>query len=298
MQFAGGRGFLKAAYPLISQDEMNQIIRAAWAGGINWFDTAEIYGRGRSEQGLASALKANRIQERDVFIATKWWPMFRTARGISRTISRRKHYLSPYRIGLYQVHQPISFSSPEAEMNAMADLVEKGDIAAVGVSNFDAIRMRRAHEALKSRGLTLASNQVKYSLLNRKIETNGILETAKEFSITIIAWGPLDSGLISGKFHKDPDILETRPFYRRLRLKSQLQESRLLVQELAEIAQAHGVTSAQVALSWLINDQKESVVAIPGASHPEQAQQNAAAMNLRLTGKEMTRIDELSRRFR
>jgi len=298
MQFAGGKGVFRAVYDGVSQFKMNDIIHNAWNGGINWFDTAEMYGRGRSEGGLAYALKANGIKEDDVFIATKWWPMLRTARNIPRTIANRKRFLNPYHIGLYQVHQPISFSSPETEMNAMADLVENGDIGSVGVSNFDAIRMRRANTALKIRGLTLASNQVKYSLLNRKIETNGILETAKELFITIIAWGPLDSGLLTGKFHKNPEMLENRPFFRRRNLKSKLEESRTLVQTVGEIAASHGVTSAQVALSWLINFQGVTVVAIPGASTPEQAEQNAGAMDLRLSDSEMTRIDELSHQFR
>ncbi len=298
MQFAGGKGMFKAAYGEISQDEMIQIIQAAWAGGINWFDTAEIYGSGRSEKGLAQALFANNIKDEDVFIATKWWPLLRTAHNIPRTISNRQSCLSPYKIGLYQVHQPYSFSSPEAEMNTMADLLERGEIAEVGVSNFDVTRMRRAHTALKNRGLTLASNQVKYSLLNRKIETNGVLETAKELGITIIAWGPLDSGLLTGKFHEDPKLLETRPFYRRGLLKNRLEESRALVQALGEIAVGHGVTNAQVALSWLTNFHGDTVVAIPGASEPEHAEKNAAAMDLTLTELEMSHIDELSRRFK
>lgn len=298
MQFAGGRGVFKAAYGEISQNEMNHIIQSAMEGGITWFDTAEIYGGGSSEMGLAQALKSNGVKDSEVFIATKWWPLLRTAHNIPRSITTRQNFLSPYHIGLYQVHQPFSFSSPEAEMNAMADLVEKGEIGAIGVSNFDVIRMRHAHAVLRNRGLTLASNQVKYSLLNREIESNGILETAKELGITIIAWGPLDSGLITGKFHEDSRIIESRPFFRRVSIKNQLKKSRALVQALSEIAAVYHVTNAQVALSWLINFQGETVIAIPGASKADHAEQNAKAMDLVLTDKEMTCIDLLSQGFK
>jgi aryl-alcohol dehydrogenase-like predicted oxidoreductase len=216
MQFAGGKGVFRAMFPEITQPSMNEIVKQALDGGINWFDTAELYGSGRSEQGLANALKAAGKTDEDTVIATKWSPFLRTARNIPRTIAKRQQFLEPYNIDLYQVHQPYSFSSPqpysfsspEAEMNAMADLVEAGEIRSVGVSNFNSEQMRRAHTALEKRGLPLASNQVQYSLLERSIETNSILDTAKELGITIIAWSPLASGLLTGKFHKDPSVLQ------------------------------------------------------------------------------------------
>ena len=211
MQFAGGKGVFKFMFPDLSLEDMNSIIQAALAGGINWFDTAEMYGMGKSEQGLATGLKAAEVADEDVVVATKWSPFFRTAGNMPKTIGDRQRFLDGYAIDLYQVHQPYSFSSPEAEMNAMADLVEAGKIRTVGVSNFSAERMRRAHAALQKRGLSLASNQVEYSLWKRSIESNGILETAKELDITIIAWGPLASGLLSGKFHQDPDLFSSSP---------------------------------------------------------------------------------------
>lgn len=111
----------------------------------------------------------------------------------------------------------------------MAELVEEGQIKAVDVSNFDVMRMHHAIAALKNRGLTLASNQVKYSLFNRKIKINGVLETAKKLGITIIVWGPLDSGLRTGKFHKEPKLLHSRPFFGRKQLEYRLEESRTLI---------------------------------------------------------------------
>jgi len=297
MQFAGGAGMFGMMFPEISQETMDGIIRTALDGGINWFDTAEIYGRGRSEQGLANALRAAEKKDDEVIVATKWFPMFRTARNIPRTIHDRIRFLDGYSIDLYMVHQPWGFSPPEAEMEAMADLVEGGKIRSVGVSNFDAEQMRRAHTALQKRGLPLAANQMQYSLLHRKIETNGVLAAAKELGITITAWSPLASGLLTGKFHKDPDILSKTPFGRRMRLRREIERSRPLILALEEVAINHDATPAQIALNWLIHFQGEAVVAIPGASKVKQAEESAGVMNFKLTDEEMTRLDELSRMF-
>src|SRR5215208_532718 len=204
MEFAGGGGLMGFAFPVISQQEKNATIQAGLDGGVNWFDTAELYGAGVSETSLATGLKAAGKKDQEVVIATKWWPLLRTARNIPKTIDARLHFLDGYGIDLYQIHQPFSFSTPEAEMDAMADLVKAGKIRAVGVSNFDAEKMRRAHRQLQKHGLPLASNQVRYSLLDRQIEHNGVLETAQALGVTIIAYTPLESGLLTGKYHKDP----------------------------------------------------------------------------------------------
>lgn len=294
MQFAGGR----LMFPEISQDTKNEIIKMALDGGINWFDTAEAYGFGVSERGLANALKAAGKTKDEVLVATKWSPFFRTAKSIIKTIGDRQQYLSPYAIDLHQVHHPFSFSSPEDEMDAMADLVEAGVIRSVGVSNFSAKRMRRAHEALEKRGLPLASNQVQYSLLHRNIEMNGVLDTAKELGITIIAWSPIASGVLTGKYHKNPEILKTKPYVRRVLLKRRLEKSEPIVEVVDEIALAHQVTTAQIALNWLINFHGDTVVAIPGATRASHAKESAGVMNFRLSEEEMIRIDNVSRTFR
>ncbi len=297
MQFSGDKGIFRFMFQNMGQGTMNQIIQAAWAGGINWFDTAEMYGRGRSEQGLAQALQAAGIQDDDVRIATKWFPVMRTAGNIPKTIVDRQRFLAPYTIDLYQIHQPYSFSSPEAEMNAMADLLDKGIIRSVGVSNYRADRMRRAHAALAKRGYPLASNQVQYHLMDRSIEKNGILDAAKELGITIIAWSPIASGLLSGKFHDSPDLIQKTPLARRMMIKRKLELSRPLINTLKEIGQSHGATVTQVALNWLVNFHGETVVAIPGASKVAHAEQNAGAMKFMLSPDELVCIDELTREF-
>lgn len=296
MQFSG-RGMFKLMFPTLPAETMNGIVKTALEEGINWFDTAEVYGRGHSEQALANALKAAGQKDTDVIIATKWFPFFRTAGNILRTIGERQRSLDGYTIDLYQIHQPFSFSSPEAEMNAMADLVDMGKIRSIGVSNFSAKQMYRAHAALAKRGLPLASNQVQYSLTNRRIERNGILDMAKEMGVTIIAWSPLGSGLLTGKFHNDYEALRNTPFGRRAMLRNRLEKSRPLITALEEIASAHDATPAQIALNWLINFNGHTVVAIPGASRLHHAHQNAGAMKFLLSKEEMERLDRLSHQF-
>ncbi len=299
-QFSAGFGLVGGYWEALPQERVDEIVRVALAGGINWFDTAEAYGRGRSEQFLVRALRAAGRKDGDVVVATKWWPIPRTARSIGTTIGDRLRCLDGFSIDLHQVHQPYSFSSVEAEMEAMADLVAAKKIRAVGVSNFSAARMRRAHAALDRRGITLASNQVRYSLVDRRIESNGVLAAARELGVTIIAYSPLGQGILSGKFHADPALVRSRPGPRRylsLFRAGGLARTRPLVDELQRIASARAVTASQVALSWLLHVHGETVVAIPGASRPRHAEEAAGAMAFRLTDEEMARLEALSRHF-
>jgi aryl-alcohol dehydrogenase-like predicted oxidoreductase len=298
MQFAGGKGIFRMMFNDLSQGKMNAIVKAALDGGINWFDTAELYGRGRSERGLANGLKDAGVKDDEVVVATKWSPMLRTAGNIPRTIGQRIKYLGGYSIDLFMVHQPWGFSSPEAEMNAMADLLLAGKIRSVGVSNFNAEQMRRAHDALEKRGIPLAVNQMQYSLLHRNIETDGVLDVAKELGVTIVAWSPLAQGILSGRFHKDPARLKNTPFARRMMMRRELERTQPLIAVLEDISMNYDATPAQVALNWLIHFQGDRVVAIPGASKVEQAEQSAAAMNFVLSGEDMDRLDEVSRALR
>jgi aryl-alcohol dehydrogenase-like predicted oxidoreductase len=186
-------------------------------------------------------------------------------------------------------------------MEAMAELVAAKKIRAVGVSNFSAAQMRRAHAALAKRGIPLASNQVRYSLVARGIESNGVLAAATELGVTVIAYSPLGQGILSGKFHADPTLIRNRKGPRRympLFRSSGLERTRPLVDELQRIAAARGVTASQVALNWLLHFHGETVVAIPGASRPRHAEEAAGAMGFRLADEEMGRLDELSRPFR
>lgn len=296
MQFAGGARLFGKAFPVLSQEEKNAIIQTVLEGGVNWFDTAELYGFGRSEEGLAAGLKAAGKQNGEVVVGTKWFPIFRTARSIPKTIHDRIRYLGGYSIDLYMVLRPWSFSSIETQMEALGDLVETGHIRTVGVSNFNASQMRRAHAALAKRGLPLAVNQMEYSLLDRRIESNGVLAAAKELGITITAYTPLGYGLLTGKYHKNPERLSQH--IRGIMLKRKFESSRPIVDALEEIATKYDATPAQVALNWVIHFQGETVVTIPGATKVHQVEQSAGAMKFKLSEDELARLDQLSKDFR
>jgi aryl-alcohol dehydrogenase-like predicted oxidoreductase len=226
--------------------------------------------------------------------------MFRTASNILKTIDQRIEALAPYPIDLYMVHQPWGFSNEKAEMKAMAKLVEAHKIRYVGVSNFSAAQMRSSWEVLNKQGIKLVSNQVRYNLLDRKIESNGILQTAKELGITIIAYSPLAQGLVTGKFHDNPDLIKNIGMrkYSSLFKPAGLEKSRPLVKTIQELAIKYGVTSSQIALNWLINFHGETVVAIPGATKESHAIENAGAMTFSLNAEDLSLLDKKSALFR
>jgi aryl-alcohol dehydrogenase-like predicted oxidoreductase len=301
-QFAGvgkqGRG--AAGTTGMTQETVQAVVGAAVSGGITWFDTAEAYGFGRSERALSTALRELDIPPGQVRIATKWMPVLRPASTIARTLDARLAALQGYPIDLHQIHMPFgSLSSQVAQLRAMARLVDARRISAIGVSNFSAAQMENASERLRSQGYVLASNEVQISLLHRKIESNGVLAAARRHGVTLIAYTPLKSGILTGAFHADPDrVRRVGPVRRRLiGLNEQyLERTRPLIEELRAVAQAYDVTPGQVALSWLVTFYGETVVAIPGASKPNQAKENAAVLDLRLTDRELARLAEVSRR--
>jgi aryl-alcohol dehydrogenase-like predicted oxidoreductase len=298
-QFSLGKGMAGRFWPTLELSTIQDIVQASLEGGINWFDTAELYGRGESEKSLAHALVENRVQPGQVTIATKWWPMARGTGHLLSSINTRSNCLAPYDIDLYQIHQPYALASMRSQMDAMAQLVHEGKIKQVGVSNFNASQMRLAHKILAKHGIPLASNQVKYSLLDRKIERNGVLEVAKELNITIIAYSPLEQGLLTGRFHQDST--DSRPLTGPRKFQSKfrgaaIESTRNLIETLASIAEQYGKTVSQIALNWLVSRHGHTVVAIPGASKVYQARDNAGTLQFSLTESDLARIDAESRK--
>jgi aryl-alcohol dehydrogenase-like predicted oxidoreductase len=297
-QFSDGGSLIGNFWATLQQETINQIVKTSLENGINWFDTAEAYGGGRSEKALATALQSTGVKPEKAIIATKWLPVGRFASSILKTVDTRLEKLDPYPISLFQIHQPTSFSSVENQVKAMADLLVAEKIMAVGISNFDRMKMQRAYDALKAEGFVLASNQMRYSLLDRSIEKNGVLDFAKANNITIIAYSPLAQGILTGKFHDNPELVRSLSGFRKYLpgfRRANILKSQPLINELKIIAAKYKVTPAQVALNWVINFHGDTVVAIPGASSVKQAQQNAAVMKFALSKGELTRLDQISR---
>jgi len=301
-QFSQGKNMTGRMWSVLDQGTMDAVVDAALNGGVTWFDTAQAYGNGASERALSAALQHRGVEPGEVVVATKWLPIAKPAKNIPHTIGTRIACLQPYPIDLFQVHSPGSVSSIPAQMREMAKLVHAGKVRAVGVSNFSAKQMAQAAAALRDEGLTLASNQVRINLLDRRVESNGVLAAAQELGVTLIAYSPLAQGVLTGRFHEDPALARALPWGRRSRLGAAsrfltpegLRRSAPLIAELHAVGEAHGASVAQVALAWLVTRYGDTVVAIPGASRPEQAAATATAMDVRLTEAEMASIDGFS----
>jgi aryl-alcohol dehydrogenase-like predicted oxidoreductase len=299
-QFSKQNNMAGKFWPTLDDNLIERIVSLSLGGGINWFDTAEIYGGGVSEKALSKALKAAGKKPGEVIVATKWWPILRFASNIRKTINKRVSALDPFPIDLYQVHQPWSFSNENNEMAEMAELFNRKLIRAVGVSNFNAKKMENSWKALQNSGIPLASNQVRYSLLDRSIETNGVMDLAKKLGITIIAYSPLAQGLVTGKFHDNHELLQNIGFRRySAQFKPEgLKKSKPVVILVKELANKYNVTPSQVALNWLIHFNGDTVVAIPGATKEIHVKENCGAMSFRLSDEDIVRLDKVSSIFK
>jgi aryl-alcohol dehydrogenase-like predicted oxidoreductase len=267
-----------------AEDEQHAF-EASLAAGVNFFDTAEMYGRGSSEERLGEVARG-----RDAILATKFFPLPpRTTRALPRALDRSLARLGRSSVDLYQIHFPAFWMSIAGLMSRLADAVQAGKARSVGVSNYSEAQMRKAHRELKSRGIPLASNQVQYSLLHRSPESDGVLRACQELGVTLIAYQPLASGALTGKYTRTtlPSDRMRRRFVRYFR-SSSLDAASGVTSLLKEIGGRHGRTSSQVALRWLI--QHERVVAIPGAKNGSQATENAGALDFNLSADEMTSL--------
>lgn len=260
------------------------------ASKIHFFDTAEVYGQGQSEQILGSFIKAT---QEPVMIATKFmpfpWRLNKTALRHALEASLRR--LGVPAVDLYQIHMPLPPVNIETWMEAMAEAYQAGLTSAVGVSNYDSDQMQRAYDRLQREGIHLASNQVEYSLLNRKIEKNGLLQRCAELGVKLIAYSPLAMGVLSGKYtpEKPPQGSRGGRFNRRF-----LEKIQPLIKLITHIGADHGgKTPAQVALNWTIC---KGTLPIPGCKTITQADQNAGAMNWRLSEDEVDQLDAVSER--
>jgi len=273
------------------EQDVREAIAASLEHGVTFFDTAEIYGGGQSERLLGQGIRGLREQ---VVVATKFmpFPWRLSRRSLLRALRRSLERLGLGQVDLYQVHGPLPPLPVETWAEALADVVEAGLARTVGVSNFSADQIRRAHRVLARRGIPLASVQVEYSLLHRKPERNGVLATCRELGITLIAYSPLAMGLLTGKYSpENPPPGLRRLLHGRRRLEAIAPVIRLL----RSIGEAHGgKTPAQVALNWLIC---KGVVPIPGAKNARQARENAGALGWRLTPEEVERLDQVSSGF-
>lgn len=273
-------------------EEEKHAVEVSVEAGVNLFDTAAMYSLGAAEQRLGELTRG-----RDVIIATKYPSGFSFKvedfpKEVDATLAR----LGRDSIDLYQHHFPNAKISIPDLMSRVADAVEAGKIKAAGVSNYSAGQMREAHAALAKRGIPLASNQVEYSLLNRKPEINGVLDACRELGITLIAYSPLAGGMLTGKYS-----VQNRPggFFRRILPqynRKALEAIQPVVALLKSIAEKYGKTPGQVALRWLIEN--PIVLPIPGAKNGRQAADNAEVLKFSLTTEEVNALGQATMAWR
>jgi aryl-alcohol dehydrogenase-like predicted oxidoreductase len=270
-----------------SDSDLSLAFQAALNEGISFIDTAEVYGSGRSERLIG---RFARQSDRPILVATKFFPWpWRLAPGAVMSALRGSlARLGMDSVALYQLHRPTPFHRPERIMEAMLPCLEAGLTRAVGVSNFSESEMLRAYSTLARHDRSLASNQVHFSLLSRHVEKNGLLARCKELGIRLIAYSPLEMGLLTGKYGPQ----NPPPGSRGVRYTFLISRIGPMLKLMTKIGQDHGGKSnAQVALNWVIC---KGALPIPGAKTQAQAQQNTAAMGWRLSQAEIAALDQAS----
>jgi aryl-alcohol dehydrogenase-like predicted oxidoreductase len=273
---------------------LGSAFRAALEEGINFFDTAEIYGSGSSEKVLGSCL--SRFPGQAV-VASKFLPLpWRLGRrALLRALRASLARLGLRRLDLYLVHFPTPLVQPEIWMAAMSEAVAEGLVTAVGVSNYGPQALRRAHAALAARGIPLACNEVELNLLSRGAEKGGLLNLCRELGVTLIAYRPLALGFLGlGETDKGESgrrgwrgLLFGGAYARKVPPVSRL---------LREIGESRGgKTPAQVALNWVLC---KWALPIPGARSARHVRENAGAMGWRLSREEVAALDAAAEALR
>jgi aryl-alcohol dehydrogenase-like predicted oxidoreductase len=265
------------------------IVKRAVELGVTLFDTAEVYGFGRSERLLGAALATDRDK---VAVATKILPVLPVASVVQQRAVASAARLGVTSIDLYQVHQPNPLVSDHRTMRGMRALQDVGLVAEVGVSNYSLRRWQVAETAL---GRRVLSNQVRYSMLDRKPEEE-LLRYAEQAGRLVIAYSPLAQGFLSGRYDANHQpvgaIRRANPYF----LPENLERGSALIETLRQVAAAHDATASQIALAYVLHH--PNVVAIPGASSVEQLERNAAAAEIDLTEDEYAALVNAARAFR
>jgi aryl-alcohol dehydrogenase-like predicted oxidoreductase len=278
-----------------NDQDLYAVFRASLDAGIQLFDTAEVYGRGRSETYLGHFLSSyvNEVGDKrqPIHIATKFapYPWRLSRKSLLKALDNSLKRLNIDQAALYQMHMSLPPIAIETWMEAMIEAVHSGKTAAVGVSNYDRSQMQRAYEVLSQEGAPLASNQMEFNLLNRKIEKDGMLKQCSDLGVTLIAYSPLALGILSGKYTAEdpPPGPRGRRFSRRF-----IAQIQPLIRLLKKVGAAHaGKTAAQVAINWTIC---KGTLPIPGAKNINQLEQNAGALGWSLTDDEIALLDETS----
>ena len=287
----------------VEADQATACVRQALEAGITTFDTADAYAATRAEKVLGDALRGERREGLEIFTKV-YWPNGgggRNDHGLSRKHIHDSIHGSLERLGtdyvdLYQAHR-FDFQTPlEETMEAFADLVRQGKVLYIGVSEWTADQIREGHRLARDLHVPFVSNQPQYNMLWRVIEDQ-VVPASRELGISQIVWSPIAQGVLTGKYRtgqappagsRATDTKGGADMVKRWLSDDVLDR----VQNLQPLADEAGLTLAQLAVAWVLQNNNVSA-AIIGASRPEQVRDNVKASGVRLEPDLMQRIDEV-----
>ncbi len=297
----GGQGELWSKIGQLQQEEANRLVGRALEAGVNFIDTADVYSEGRSETITGQALRDLKVARDEVVIATKVFGQtgagpnargnsrYHIMEGVKRSLAR----LGTDHIDLYQIHGFDPATPIEETVRALDDLVRQGHVRYVGVSNWSAWQIMKALGIAERRGLArFESLQAYYTVAGRDLERE-LVPMLQSENVGLMVWSPLAGGLLSGKYGRDgggdagsrrlefdfPPVDRDRAYD--------------CVDVLRRLAEARGVSPAQMALAWLLAQPVVSSVII-GAKRVDQLDDNLAAVGLALTADELAELDKVS----
>ena len=293
-----GSGSLATIYK-VDQENAQAMLNRALDAGINFFDTADGYAEGQSEQMLGDALRTRRA---DVVISTKVG--FRSGPALIQSGLSRQHIIagceaSLRRLGtdyidVYSVHKTDPFTPLEETLAALDTLVHQGKVRYIGYSNWPAWMTAKAVQMQKERGLArFISAQMYYSLVGRDLE-HEIVPMMQDAGIGLMVWSPLASGFLSGKYTRDNLKDEANRLSGFDFLPMDKEWGFRVVDKLREIGSQHDASPAQAALAWLLAKPHVTTVLL-GVSKMHQLEDNLGAANLKLTADNVTELDELTK---
>jgi aryl-alcohol dehydrogenase-like predicted oxidoreductase len=266
--------------------------------GVDFIDTAEVYGFGKSEELLAEFAKdvAGETDLAAPALATKFAPIpFRwSAEDVPRALEASLKRLGAKKTALYMQHWPaFGFGADgcnERFLEGLCLCYERGLCDAVGVSNFNADRVKAAARVFKARGVPFASNQIQYSLVYRAPELDtGVIEACREHGVTPVAYSPMAQGLLTGKYSASASAQSVKGPRGGIFTESRLSDVDGLIQTLREVGDVHGKTPAQVAVNWCM---AKGTVPIPGAKNASQAASVAGCLGWRVSEAEMQALEK------
>ena len=280
----------------IDAEASAKVIDTAIESGVTFFDTADRYGKGQSEDFLGRALGKRRDQ---IILATKFgMEMEKGQQGASpkyvlEAVDASLRRLRTDRIDLYQLHQPDSKTPITDTLGALDELVRAGKVREIGCSNFSVAQIREATDASQGRA-QFVSVQNEFSLFHQEPETNGVLPECERRRLAFLPYFPLASGLLTGKYREGKKLPEGSRAADGWGPKVFTEQNLAIVELLIEFAESKGHTILELAFSWLLSHKPVASV-IAGASKPEQVRANAKAADWQLAADDLAQIDAIMR---